>query len=84
MVVIDEVAGQSLTFALVGNYLIGNWNLWYVYLIGFALFRLFDIVKMGPVKWADSKLKNAWGVMLDDMFAGCLAAVVLLIISNKL
>ena len=61
MVVIDEVAGQSLTFALVGNYLIGNWNLWYVYLIGFALFRLFDIVKMGPVKWADSKLKNAWG-----------------------
>lgn len=45
MVVIDEVAGQSLTFALVGNYLIGNWNLWYVYLIGFALFRLFDIVK---------------------------------------
>ena len=84
MVVIDEVAGQSLTFALVGNYLIGNWNLWYVYLIGFALFRLFDIVKMGPVKWADSKLKNAWGVMLDDMFAGCLAAVILLIISNKL
>ena len=73
MVVIDEVAGQSLTFALVGNYL-----------IGFALFRLFDIVKMGPVKWADSKLKNAWGVMLDDMFAGCLAAVILLIISNKL
>ena len=73
MVVIDEVAGQSLTFALVGNYL-----------IGFALFRLFDIVKMGPVKWADSKLKNAWGVMLDDMFAGCLAAVVLLVISNKL
>lgn len=84
MVVIDEVAGQSLTFALVGNYLIGNWNLWYVYLIGFALFRLFDIVKIGPVKWADSKLKNAWGVMLDDMFAGCLAAVILLIISNKL
>ena len=65
MVVIDEVAGQSLTFALVGNHLIGTWNLWYLYLIGFALFRLFDIIKIGPVKWADSKLKNAWGVMLD-------------------
>lgn len=84
MVVIDEVAGQSLTFTLVGNYLQGNWNFWYAYLIGFALFRLFDIVKMGPVKWADSKLKNAWGVMLDDMFAGCFAAVVLLVVITKI
>ncbi len=84
MVVIDEVAGQSLTFTLVGDSLSGNWNLWYAYLIGFALFRLFDIVKMGPVKWADSKLKNAWGVMLDDMFAGCFAAVFLLVILMKI
>lgn len=78
MVVIDEVAGQALTFALVGNMLLGSWENWYLYLVGFALFRLFDIVKMGPVKWADSKIKNAWGVMLDDIFAGCFAAAFLL------
>jgi len=84
MVVIDETAGQSLTFVLVGNHLVGNWDLWYLYIIGFVLFRLFDIVKMGPVKWADSKLKNAWGVMLDDMFAGCFAAVILFVIMIKL
>lgn len=84
MVVIDEVAGQTLSFALVGDYLVGNWHYWYAYLIGFVLFRLFDIIKMGPVKWADNKLKNAWGVMLDDVFAGCLAAVFLLVIVMKL
>ena len=61
MVVIDEVAGQSLTFTLVGNYLQGNWNFWYAYLIGFALFRLFDIVKMGPVKWADRQTEKRLG-----------------------
>ena len=84
IVVIDETAGQLLTFALIGDYLAGNWHLWYLYLIGFGLFRFFDIVKMGPVKWADTKLKNAWGVMLDDIFAGCLAAVILAAITIKL
>ena len=78
MVVIDEVAGQSLSFAFVGPMLVGSWENWYLYLVGFALFRLFDIVKMGPVKWADTKLKIAFGVMLDDIFAGCFAAVFLL------
>ena len=78
MVVIDEVAGQSLSFAFIGPMLVGSWGNWYLYLVGFALFRLFDIVKMGPVKWADTKLKNAFGVMLDDIFAGCFAAVFLL------
>ena len=84
MVVIDEVAGQSLTFALIGNMLLGSSENWYLYLVGFALFRLFDIVKMGPVKWADTKLKNAWGVMLDDIFAGCFAAVFLAAIAQVL
>lgn len=77
IVVIDEVVGQLLTFAIVAPSLYQNLHAWYIYLIGFILFRCFDIVKLGPVKWADTKLKNAWGVMLDDVFAGTLAAVVL-------
>jgi phosphatidylglycerophosphatase A len=32
---------------------------------------------MGPVKYADSKIKNAYGVMLDDVFAGIFASIVL-------
>lgn len=78
LVVIDETAGQLISFALVGNLLYQSFDKWYLYIIGFVLFRVFDIIKLGPVKWADSKLHNAWGVMLDDIFAGMIAAVLLL------
>lgn len=76
-VVIDEVVGQLLAFTFVGDLLYHNSNAWLVYLVGFVLFRLFDIVKLGPVKWADTKLKSAWGVMLDDVFAGIIAGAFL-------
>ena len=33
---------------------------------------------MGPVKYADKEIKNAYGVMLDDVFAGIFAACMLL------
>lgn len=74
LIVIDEVAGQSLTFVLLADKLIGNTQAWLVYVVGFAFFRLFDIWKPQPVRWADQKLLNAWGVMLDDIFAGIYAA----------
>lgn len=85
-VVIDETAGQLMSFVLVAPMLHHNFSasVIMVYLFGFALFRLFDILKMGPVKWADSKIKNAWGVMLDDVFAGIFAAIVLLLIASKI
>ncbi|MBE6450896.1 MAG: phosphatidylglycerophosphatase A [Alphaproteobacteria bacterium] len=85
-VVIDETAGQLMSFVLVAPYLQGNLSIkaFVVYLLGFGLFRLFDIVKTGPVKWADTKLKNAWGVMLDDVFAGIFAAVVLMLVANRM
>lgn len=79
-VVIDETVGQLLTFVGVAfadpQTLLGYNSLWY-YLLGFALFRFFDIKKMGPVRYFDSKVLNAYGVMLDDVFAGIFAAVVL-------
>lgn len=78
LVVIDETAGQLMSFALVGDLLYQSFDKWYLYIIGFVAFRFFDIIKMGPVRWADSKLHNAWGVMLDDVFAGIFAAVLLL------
>jgi phosphatidylglycerophosphatase A len=42
----------------------------------FALFRLFDITKPGPVGWADRQ-HGAFGVMADDVIAGVMAAVVI-------
>ena len=47
----------------------------------FILFRLFDIWKPGPVGWADRK-NTAWGVMLDDVFAGILAAIGTLLLAG--
>ena len=78
IIIIDEVAGQLLSFALVADRLVGNLQAWSIYLSGFLLFRLFDIWKPQPAKWADTKVLNAWGVMLDDVFAGIFAAVLLL------
>lgn len=80
-VVIDETVGQLLTFSIIAyiapEYLLGLESLLF-YIAGFAFFRFFDILKMGPVKYADTKIKNAYGVMLDDVFAGIFAAVFLL------
>ena len=82
LIVIDEVVGQSFTFVLLADKLIGNVQAWLVYLVGFAFFRLFDIWKPQPVRWADRKLLNAWGVMLDDVFAGIYAAICLYIVNH--
>ena len=80
-VVIDETVGQLLTFSLVAfvapDHLDGMYSLFY-YALGFGFFRFFDILKMGPVKYADTKINNEYGVMLDDVFAGIFAAVLLL------
>lgn len=79
-IVIDEVAGQLLTFVSVANYLQENINSWQIYLTGFILFRIFDIFKPQPVRWADRKITNAWGVMLDDIIAGTYATLILYIL----
>jgi phosphatidylglycerophosphatase A len=47
---------------------------------GFALFRLFDITKPGPIGWADRR-GDALGVMLDDVIAGVFAALGVLVLA---
>ena len=79
-VVIDEVAGQLLAFASIAPNLNNGFNDWPAYLAGFILFRIFDIFKPQPVRWADRKITNAWGVMLDDIIAGTYATLILYII----
>lgn len=81
VIIIDEVVGQLLAFIFVADKLKDNLHAWTAYIIGFLLFRLFDILKPQPAKWADTKLLNEWGVMLDDVFAGLYAAIVLYIIN---
>ena len=81
IIVIDELVGQLLAFVFVANTLVANTECWKTYIAGFVLFRIFDITKPQPAKWADTKIMNAWGVMLDDVFAGIYAAICLYLIS---
>ena len=46
-------------------------------LVGFALFRVLDIAKPWPIKWADEKVEGGLGIMLDDVIAGILACLCL-------
>lgn len=46
---------------------------WWWVLAGFLLFRLFDVWKPWPVRWADSHVKGGFGAMLDDALAGLYA-----------
>jgi phosphatidylglycerophosphatase A len=45
--------------------------------VGFVLFRFFDIVKPWPINWIDKKISGGFGIMLDDVIAGVMAALVL-------
>lgn len=41
--------------------------------LGFGLFRLFDILKPWPISWADRQVSGGFGIMLDDILAGAMA-----------
>jgi phosphatidylglycerophosphatase A len=66
LVVWDEYVGMWITLFLAP----AGW-LWM--LVGFVLFRIFDILKPWPVSWADQKLHGGFGAMLDDAIAGVYA-----------
>jgi phosphatidylglycerophosphatase A len=72
-VVIDEVSGQLITYYLFFWVLPLNWKSW---LLGFILFRLFDIWKPFPARQFE-RLPGGWGIMADDWMAGIYAAIVL-------
>jgi phosphatidylglycerophosphatase A len=72
-IVWDEVAGYLIT-------------LWFIpfslqsVVLGFLLFRFFDILKPWPIKLADRRVQGGFGIMLDDVLAGIFANIVLLLI----
>ncbi len=54
---------------------------WIWVLIGFVLFRLFDILKPWPIRWIDRRIEGGFGIMLDDILAGCFALLALQLIA---
>jgi phosphatidylglycerophosphatase A len=75
-IVVDEFAGQWIT--LLGLARVSPLGL----LAAFALFRLLDIAKPGPVGWADRQGGPA-GVMADDIIAGAIAAGILWAVRSR-
>jgi phosphatidylglycerophosphatase A len=69
-IVIDEVAGQWLVLVPAPlNPL--------AYAFAFLLFRIFDIWKPWPVRWADRDVEGGLGIMLDDLLAAVYAVALL-------
>lgn len=69
-IVIDEFIGQSIPLILCENNL-------FLIILSFLLFRLFDITKPWPASYFDLKVKNANGVLMDDIIAGLYAFFVI-------
>ncbi len=87
-IVIDEVVGQMLTstltffsVAFVHNSPLGSKydpaliDLVCYFILPFILFRACDIIKPWPIGWIDKNMHSGLGVVLDDLVAGFLAAI---------
>ncbi len=85
-VVVDELAGQWIALWPL------SWGMMYSdsaahvfpypgWIAGFVLFRLFDILKPGPIGWADRR-HGAFGIMADDVIAGMFAAIIATIMAG--
>jgi len=74
-IVWDEFAGIWLTYLMLQP---GD-NLW-LWVAGFVLFRIFDILKPWPIRWIDRSVGGGIGIMLDDLIAGLMAGAVGLLI----
>lgn len=69
-IVWDEVAGFYIT-------MIGAAISWQTLLVGFILFRFFDIVKPWPITLLDKHVKGGFGIMVDDILAGIFSLICL-------
>ena len=71
-IVWDEIAGMMIAMLAAPQ----GWG-WAA--LAFALFRLFDIMKPWPIREIDHAMRGGAGIMLDDVMAGILAALGLLL-----
>jgi phosphatidylglycerophosphatase A len=74
-IVWDEFVGYWITMFMAP----AGW--WWI-VIGFLLFRLFDIVKPWPIRWLDRNVAGGFGVMIDDVLAGLMALLCLQLIAR--
>ena len=73
-IVWDEIVGYLCTMFLAPH------GIFWI-LLGFGLFRIFDILKPFPITWADEHVKGGLGIMLDDLLAAVPAWVIIQLIA---
>lgn len=73
IVVIDEIVGQLIALSAAPFHPAAA-------LLGFILFRAFDIIKPFPINWLDKHIHGGLGIMLDDVVAGLYAFLILQLI----
>lgn len=79
-IVFDEFVGFLITMAPVTPYALGGMTpapQWFWIVVGFAVFRVFDIAKPAFIRRADSGVHGGFGIMLDDALAGLCGAAAL-------
>ncbi|MDG1750419.1 MAG: phosphatidylglycerophosphatase A [Thalassotalea sp.] len=72
-IVWDEIVGLFITMFMIPL-------TWQSILVGFILFRVFDIFKPWPISWLDKHCHGGFGIMIDDVVAGFAALVCMHII----
>lgn len=72
-IVIDEIVGFQWTMFLVLPTVLHI-------LLGFFLFRLFDIVKIFPAGYLQNRLPGGYGIVIDDVVAGMYSNIILLLV----
>ena len=86
-IVLDEVLGQIMVLEIIFFYFnldrnLLNYENILVIFLSFIAFRIFDITKIFPINFIDKKVKNGFGVMLDDVVAAIFAIIILIIAKN--
>jgi phosphatidylglycerophosphatase A len=75
-IVIDEVVGYVIAM----TWLPLNWH---SFVAAFITFRFFDILKPGPIRRIDQKVKGGFGTVLDDVAAGLISSVLLQVLLRE-
>lgn len=84
MIVLDEISGQWIACSAVPLFAFASpFREALLWLISFLAFRLFDIWKPGPIHELQN-LPEGFGIMIDDVLAGALAAGVTLVAGKAL
>ena len=55
-----------------------------LYFAAFVAFRFFDILKPFPIKWVDKNVSGGFGILIDDILAGLMAGIVLIVFVSVL